>query len=113
MSGRDGTWGMIWHVIGAVGVGIAKCLMLVFVGNLGAVPSCCFAVICHIPTLDRSKGNSDFWTLVGARVGRVPGAVGEIVVVCTLGGGEPRGVGDTLGDSVSSQWGCEGGALGM
>jgi hypothetical protein len=40
-------------------------------------------------------------------------AVGEIVMVCTLGGGEPRGVGDTLGDSVGSRWGCKGGALGM
>jgi hypothetical protein len=42
------------------------------------------------------------WTLLGARLGRLPGAVREIVVVCPLGGGEPRGVGDTLGDSVSS-----------
>jgi hypothetical protein len=25
----DGTWGMIWHVIGVVGVGVSKCLMLV------------------------------------------------------------------------------------
>jgi hypothetical protein len=50
---------------------------------------------------------------VGAHVGRVPGAVGDVVAVCTLGGGEPRGVGDTLGGSVCSQWGCEGGALGM
>ncbi len=41
------------------------------------------------------------------------GVVGEIVVVCTLGGGEPRGVGDTLGDSVSSRCGRKGGALGM
>ncbi len=47
-------------------------------------------------------GNRDFWILEGVQVGRVPGAVGEIVVVCTLGGGEPRGVGDTLGDSVGS-----------
>jgi hypothetical protein len=43
----------------------------------------------------------------------VPSAVREIVVVCTLGGGEPRGVGVTLGDSEGSQWGCKGGALGM
>ncbi len=53
------------------------------------------------------------WILEGAQVGRVPGAVREIIVVCTLGGGEPRGVGATLGDSVGSQWGCEGGASGM
>jgi hypothetical protein len=32
----------------------------------------------------------------------VPGAVREIVVVCTLEGSEPRGVDDTLGDSVGS-----------
>ncbi len=51
--------------------------------------------------------------LVDAQVGRVPGAVGEIIVVCTLEGGEPREVGDTLGDSMSSQCGSEGGALGM
>jgi hypothetical protein len=81
--------------------------------NLGAVPSCCFATFCHGPTLDTSGENRDFWILEGARVGRVPGAVREIVVVCTLGGGEPRGVGDTLGDSVGSQWGCEGGVSGM
>jgi hypothetical protein len=43
----------------------------------------------------------------------VPGAVRKILVVCTLGGGEPRGVGDTHGDSVSSRCGREGGALGM
>jgi hypothetical protein len=76
--------------------------MLKFVGNLGAVPSCCFAVICRGITLDTSGGNRYFWTLVGAQVGKVPGAVREIVVVCTLGDGEPRGVGDTLGDSVGS-----------
>ncbi len=51
---------------------------------------------------------SGYW-----RVGRVPGTIREIVVVFTLRGGVPRGVGDTLGDSVGSQWGCEGGALGM
>ncbi len=51
--------------------------------------------------------------MVGARVGRVPGAVGEFVVVCTFGGGEPRGVGDTLGDSMSARCRREGGALGM
>ena len=52
--------------------------------------------------------------LVDAQVGRVPGAVGEIIVVCTLEGGEPRGVGDTLVDSVKSDvdarvvhWVCE------
>jgi hypothetical protein len=50
---------------------------------------------------------------VGVHVGRVLGAVGEVVAVCTLGGDEPRGVGDTLGGSVSSRWGYEGGALGM
>jgi hypothetical protein len=43
----------------------------------------------------------------------VPGAIGEIVVVCTLGGGEPRGVGDILGDSMGSRWGCKGGVSGM
>jgi hypothetical protein len=43
----------------------------------------------------------------------VLGDAGEIVVVCTLGGGEPRGVGDTLGESVSSQREHEGGSLGM
>ncbi len=42
---------------------------------------------------------------MSTQVGRVPGAVGEIVVVCTLGGGEPRGLGDTLGESGSSQCG--------
>ena len=31
MSGEDGTWGMVWHEIGAVGVGIPECLMLEFV----------------------------------------------------------------------------------
>jgi hypothetical protein len=87
--------------------------MLVFVGNLGAVPSCCFAVICRGLTLGMSGGNRDIWTLVGAQVGRVLGAVREIIVVCTLGGGEPRRVGDTLGDSVGCRWGREGGALGM
>ncbi len=66
-------------------------MLLVFGGNLGAVPSCCFAMNCHGPTLGTSGGKRDFWTLVGARVGRVLGDVGEIVVVCTLGGGEPRG----------------------
>ncbi len=39
--------------------------------------------------------------------------VGIIVVVCTLGGGEPRGVGDTHGESVSSPWGRKGVVLGM
>ncbi len=77
------------------------------------VASCCFAMFCHGPTLDTCGGNRDFWILEGARVGRVPGAVGEIIVVCTLGGGEPRGVGDTLEDSVGSQWGCKGGVSGM
>ncbi len=113
VSGGDGTWGMIWRVIGAVGAGIIKWLTLEFLGNLGAVPSCCFAVICHGLTLDTSGGNRDVWTLVGVQIGRVPDAVKDIVVVCTLGGGEPRGVGDTLEDSVSSWWGCEGGASGM
>jgi hypothetical protein len=88
-------------------------MLLVFSGNLSAVPSCCFAVICRGLTLGTSGGNRGIWTLVGAQVGRVPVDVGEIVVVCTLGGGEPRWVGDTLGDSVSSRWGWEGGALGM
>jgi hypothetical protein len=59
------------------------------------------------------KGNRDFWILEGAQVGRVPGTFGEIVVMCKLGGGVPGGVGDNLGDFVGSQWGCEGGALGM
>jgi hypothetical protein len=77
----------------------------------GAVLSCCCAVLCCRLTLGTFWGNRGIWTLMGARVGRLPGAVGEIVVVCTLGGGEPRRVGDTLGDSVSSQCGCEGGAL--
>ena len=76
--------------------------MLVFVGNLGAVPSCYFAVICCGLTLDKSGGNRDIWTLVGVQVGRVPGVVRDIVVVCTLGGGVPRGVGSTLGDAVGS-----------
>ena len=88
--------------------------MVEFVGNLGAVPSCCFAVICRGLTLETSGGDRDFRTLVGVQVGRVPGSVGKIVVVCTQGGGEPWGVGgDTLGDSVSSRCGHEGGALGM
>ncbi len=65
--------------------------MLVFVGNLGVVPSCCFAVLCRGLTLGTSGGNRDIWTLVGVRVGRVSGAVVEIVVVCTLEGGEPKG----------------------
>jgi hypothetical protein len=76
--------------------------MLEFVGNMGAVPSCCLAMFCHGPTLDTSRGNRDFWILEDARLSRVPGAVREIVVVCTLGVGEPRGVGDTLGDYVGS-----------
>jgi hypothetical protein len=87
--------------------------MLVFVGKLGAVPSCCCAVFFRGPTLGTSGGNRGIWTLVGARVGRGPGAVGEIVLVCTLGGGELWGVSDTLGDSVSSQCRRKGGALGM
>jgi hypothetical protein len=58
-------------------------------------------------------GEQRYLDIGGAQVGRVPGVVGEIVVVCTLGGGEPRGVGDTLGDSVSSRYGREGGALGI
>ncbi len=77
-------------------------MVLEFVGNLGAVPSCYFAMFGRGPTLDTSGGNRDFWILEGAQVGRVPGAVGEIVVVCTLGGGESRGVGDTLGDAMGS-----------
>jgi hypothetical protein len=87
--------------------------MLEFVGNLGAVPSCCFAVICRGLTLETSGGDRDFRTLVGVQVGRVSGAVREIVVVCTLGGGKPRGIGDTLGDSVGSRWRCKGGTSGM
>jgi hypothetical protein len=87
--------------------------MLEFVGNLGAVLDCCFAMFCHGPTLDTSRGNRDFSILEVAQVGRVLGTFGEILVVCTLGGGVPRGVGDTLGDSIGSQWGCEGGMLGM
>jgi hypothetical protein len=87
--------------------------MLEFVGNLGAVPSYCFAMFCHKPTLDTSGGNRDFWILDGALVGRVPGAVREIVVVCILGGGEPRGVGSILRDFLGFQWGCKGGASGM
>jgi hypothetical protein len=96
VSGGDGTWGMIWRVIGVV-----------------AVPSCCCAVLYRRLALGTFGGNRGIWTLVGAQVGRIPGVVGEIVVVCTLGGGEPRGVGDTLGDSVSSRCGCESGALGL
>ncbi len=113
--GGDGTWGMIWREVRAVGVGTPKCLLLEFVGNLGAVPSCCFAFLCLCPgpTLETSGGDRDFWILVSAQVGRVMGTIGEIVVVCTLGGGEPREVGDTLGDSVGSQWECKGGASGM
>jgi hypothetical protein len=57
VSGEDGTWGMIWHEIGAAGVGIPKCLMLEFEGNLGAVPSCCFALFCRGPTVVTSGGN--------------------------------------------------------
>ncbi len=87
--------------------------MLEFVGNLGAVPNCCFAMFCCGPTLDTFGANRDFWILEGAQVGRVLGAVGEIMVMCTLEGGEPRGVGETLGDSVGSRRGCKGGALGM
>jgi hypothetical protein len=113
VSGENGTWGMIWREIGAAGVGIPKCLMLEIVGNLGSVPSYCFALFCRRPTLDTSGRNRVFWILEGERVGRVLGTIGEIVVVCTLGGGVPRGVGDTLGDSMGSRWGCEGGALGM
>ncbi len=79
--------------------------MLEFVGHLDAVPSCCLAMICCGPTLDMPGGNRDFWILEGARLGRLPNVVGEIVVVCTLGSGEPRGVGDTLGDSMGSRWG--------
>jgi hypothetical protein len=59
-------------------------------------------MFCRGPTLETSGGNRDFWILEGTRVGSVPGTFGEIVVVCTLGGGVPRGVGDTLGDSVGS-----------
>jgi hypothetical protein len=78
VSGEDGIWGMIWHEIGAAGVGIPKCLMLEFVGNLGKVPSCCFVLFCHRPTVDTSGGNRDFWILEGAQVGRVPGAVDDL-----------------------------------
>ncbi len=88
-------------------------MLLVFGGNLGAVPSCCFAMFCRSPTLGMSGGKRDFCTLVGAQVGRVLGDVGVIVMVCTFGGGEARGVGDTLGDSVSSHWGHVGSVLGM
>jgi hypothetical protein len=97
--GGGGTWGMIWRVIGVVGE--------------GAVPSYCCAVLCCGLALGTFGGNRGIWTLVGAQVGRVPGVVGEIVVVCTLRGGKPREVDDTLGDSVSSRCGCKGGALGM
>jgi hypothetical protein len=90
---------MIWCVIGVIGE--------------GAVPSCCCAVLCRGLALGTFGGNRGIWTLVGVQVGKVLGAVGEIVVVCILGGGESRGVGDTLGDSMSSRCGCEGGALGM
>jgi hypothetical protein len=48
------------------------------------------------------RGNRIFLTLEGAQVGSMLGTFREIVVVCTLGGGVPRGVGSTLGDSVSS-----------
>jgi hypothetical protein len=91
VSEGDGTWGMIWRVIGVVGE--------------GAVPSCCCAVLCRGLALGLFGGNRGIWTSVGARVGRVLGAVGEIVVVFTLGGGEPRWLGDTLGESGSSQCG--------
>jgi hypothetical protein len=87
--------------------------MLEFVGDLGAVPSCCFAMFCCRSTLDTSRGDRDFWILEGARVGRVPGTFGEFVLLCTLGDGVPREVGDTLGDFVGSQWGCKGGTSGM
>ncbi len=106
VSRENGTLGMIWHEIGAAGDGILKWLMLDFVGNLGAVPSCCFAMICRRPTLDTSGGNRDFWILDGGQVGRVPGTFRKIEVVCTLGGGVPRGGGDTLGESIGSRWGC-------
>jgi hypothetical protein len=88
-------WGgrYMCHDLGVIGA----------VGDLGAVPSCCFAVICRGLTLDTSRGNRDIRTLLGAQVGMVTGAVGEVVLVCTLEGGEPRGVGNTLGGSVSSQ----------
>ncbi len=59
-------------------------------------------MFCREPTLDTSNGNRHFWTLEGAQVGIIPGTFGEIVVVCTLGGGVPRGVGNTLGDSIGS-----------
>jgi hypothetical protein len=70
-------------------------------------------MICRGLTLGTSGGNRGIWTLVGVQVGRVSGVVGEIVVVFTLGDGEPRGVSDTLVDSVSSRWGPKGGAVGM
>ncbi len=91
MIGGDGTWGMILRVIGVVGE--------------GAVLSCCCTVLCRGLALGTFGGNRGIWTLVGAQVGRVPGAVREIVVVCTLEGGEPRELGDTLGESGSSQCG--------
>jgi hypothetical protein len=59
-------------------------------------------MFCCGPPLDTSGGNRDFWILEGAGVGSVPGIFEEIIVVCTLGGGVPRGVGDTLGDSIGS-----------
>jgi hypothetical protein len=59
-------------------------------------------MLCRGPTLDTSGRNRDFWILESAQVGRVLGTFGEIVVVCTLGGGVPRGVDDTVGDSVGS-----------
>jgi hypothetical protein len=113
VSGEDGLWCMIWNVIDATDVGISKWLKLDFVENLGAVPCCCCAMFCRGPTLDTSGGKRDFWELEGAQVGRVSGTMGEIIVVCTLGGGVPRGVGTTLGDSVGSWWGWEGGISGM
>ncbi len=88
LSGEDGTWGMIWRVIGVIGE--------------GAVPSYCCAVLCRGLALGTFGGNRGVWTLVGVQVGRAPGFVGEIVAVCTPGGGEPREVGDNLGDSMSS-----------
>ncbi len=91
--GVEGTWGMIWHVIGVVGE--------------GAVLSCCCAVLCCGLALSSFGGNRGIWTLVGAQVGRVLGAVREILVVCILGGGEPRGLGDALGESGSSQCGLQ------
>jgi hypothetical protein len=37
-----------------------------FVGSLGAVPSCCFAVLFRRLTLGTSRENRDIWTLVDA-----------------------------------------------